>query len=74
MCVLCVFIPVCSEGGDTLHGAPSAALGVRGDQGLGLEAVFGFVLQIFQSQLFGAAVHIKHRLQRRGDRSVGGSS
>lgn len=48
-----------------MHRATSATLGLEGDRGLGLEAVFGLVAQLLQSQLVGAAAHLKHLLKRR---------
>lgn len=64
----CVFVPLYSERGDTSRGATVAALGLGGDHGLGLEAVLSLVVQLLQSQFVGAAVHLIHLLQSRGDR------
>lgn len=64
-------VPASSQHGDTLERAASAGLGLEDDQGLDLEAVFGLVVQVFESQLVKAAVHHEQLLRDQPDRKTG---
>lgn len=45
--------------------AAGAAFALQVDQGLGLDAVGGLLLQLFEEQMLGTAVHLIDFLERR---------